>query len=94
MPRRLRVASGGYAYQVLNRGVGKMHLFAKERDIEAFEEIIGQAKDPNTAPIPQTCEGVTLANAIDRPLRLGLKMATIGPVRTAPLGLFGFDATC
>ena len=45
MPRRLRVATGGYAYHVLNRGVGKMRLFAKERDFEAFEEIIGQAKE-------------------------------------------------
>ncbi len=35
--------AGGYAYHVLNRGVGKMRLFAKERDFEAFEEIIGQA---------------------------------------------------
>ena len=41
MPRRLRVAAGGYAYHVLNRGVGKMRLFAKERD---FEEVIAQAK--------------------------------------------------
>jgi putative transposase len=45
MPRRLRVATGGYAYHVLNRGVGKMRLFAKERDFEAFEEVIGQAKE-------------------------------------------------
>ena len=45
MPRRLRVATGGYAYHVLNRGVGKMRLFAKERDFEAFEEVIAQAKE-------------------------------------------------
>lgn len=30
---------------MLNRGVGKMRLFAKERDFEAFEEVIGQAKE-------------------------------------------------
>jgi len=45
MLRRLRFAPGGYAYHVLNRGVGKMRLFAKEGDFEAFEEIIGQAKE-------------------------------------------------
>ena len=45
MPRRLRVATGGYAYHVLNRGVGKMRLFAKERDFEAFEEVIAQTKE-------------------------------------------------
>jgi len=44
MPRRLRVATGGYAYHVLNRAVGRMRLFAKPRDFEAFEEVLGQAK--------------------------------------------------
>jgi len=45
MPRRLRVASGGYAYHVLNRAVRRMRIFRKERDFEAFEEVIGQAKE-------------------------------------------------
>jgi putative transposase len=44
MPRRLRVCSGGYAYHVLNRAVGRMRIFAKERDFEAFEEVIAEAK--------------------------------------------------
>ena len=44
MPRRLRVSSGGYVYHVLNRAVGKMRIFGKRRDFEAFEELIGQAK--------------------------------------------------
>ena len=44
MPRRLRVSSGGYAYHVLNRAVGRMRIFGKERDFEAFEEVIEQAK--------------------------------------------------
>jgi putative transposase len=45
MPRRLRVASGGYVYHVLNRAVGRLRIFAKERDFEAFEEVITQAKE-------------------------------------------------
>ncbi len=45
MPRRIRVASGGYAYHVLNRAVGRTRIFAKQRDFEAFEEVIGQAKE-------------------------------------------------
>jgi putative transposase len=45
MPRRLRVASGGYAYHVLNRAVARMRIFGKERDFAAFEEVIGQAKE-------------------------------------------------
>lgn len=44
MPRRLRVASGGYAYPVLNRAVGRMRIFAKHRDCEAFEEVIEEAE--------------------------------------------------
>ena len=43
MPRRLRVSTGGYAYHVLNSDFGKLRLPAKERDFEAFEEIIKQA---------------------------------------------------
>ena len=45
MPRRLRVASGGYAYHVLNRAVGRMRIFGKARDFEAFEEMIAEAKE-------------------------------------------------
>jgi putative transposase len=44
MPRRLRVSSGGYAYHVLNRAVGRKRIFGKGRDFEAFEEVIEQAK--------------------------------------------------
>jgi putative transposase len=44
MPRRLRVASGGYAYHVLNRAVGRARIFRKERDYEAFEEVLFEAK--------------------------------------------------
>src|SRR5574340_1351517 len=44
MPRRLRVSMGGYAYHVLNRAVGRMRIFGKQRDFEAFEDVIGQAK--------------------------------------------------
>jgi REP-associated tyrosine transposase len=40
MPRRLRVASGGYAYHVLNRAVGRARIFSKTRDHEAFEEVL------------------------------------------------------
>jgi putative transposase len=45
MPRRLRVASGGYVYHVLNRAVGRLRIFGKRRDFETFEEVIGQAKE-------------------------------------------------
>ena len=42
MPRRIRIASGGYAYHVLNRAVGRTRIFGKQRDFEALEEVIGR----------------------------------------------------
>jgi putative transposase len=44
MPRRLRFASGGYVYHVLNRAVARDRIFAKKRDYEAFEEVLFEAK--------------------------------------------------
>ena len=44
MPWRLRLASRGYAYHVLNRAVARERIFTKARDFEAFEEVIEQAK--------------------------------------------------
>jgi len=40
MPRAARVAPGGLPFRVLNRGVGKMRLFLKDADSEAFERSI------------------------------------------------------
>jgi putative transposase len=45
MPRRLRMADGGYAYHVLNRAVGRAALFAKPGDYAAFEKVLRQAYD-------------------------------------------------
>jgi putative transposase len=43
MPRTARVAPGGLCYHVLNRAVGRIHLFRTERDFEAFERIMIEA---------------------------------------------------
>jgi putative transposase len=40
MPRTARVAPGGMIFHVLNRGVGRMRLFLRDEDFEAFERII------------------------------------------------------
>jgi REP-associated tyrosine transposase len=45
MPRRPRVATGGYVYHVLNRAVGRATLFRKDGDYAAFEAILRQAPD-------------------------------------------------
>lgn len=43
MPRRPRVSTGGYAYHVLNRGVGRMTLFDNDDDYAAFERVLAEA---------------------------------------------------
>ena len=37
MPRTARVARGRFVYHVLNRSIGRMHIFRKDVDFEAFE---------------------------------------------------------
>ena len=43
MPRRARSIIGGYAYHVLNRANGRLRLFRKEADFEAFEQVLAEA---------------------------------------------------
>ena len=43
MPRRPRVATGGYVYHVLNRAVGGSSLFEKVGDYAAFEKVLEEA---------------------------------------------------
>jgi REP-associated tyrosine transposase len=45
MPRRPRVATGGLAYHVLNRRVGRLDLFEKAGDYAAFEQILQETYD-------------------------------------------------
>ncbi|MBI2827348.1 MAG: transposase [Planctomycetia bacterium] len=40
MPRTARLAPGGMVFHVLNRGVGRMRLFDKDADFDAFERIV------------------------------------------------------
>ena len=43
MPRRPRVAPGGYVYHVLNRANGRLRLFRKDADFLAFERCLADA---------------------------------------------------
>jgi putative transposase len=45
MPRRLRCASGGFVYHVLNRAVGRAQIFKKEGDYAAFMKVLRQAQE-------------------------------------------------
>jgi len=42
MPRRLRLSTGGLAYHVLNRAVGRGRLFDDDADYQAMERVIAQ----------------------------------------------------
>jgi putative transposase len=43
MARPLRAADGGYVYHALNRSSGRVTLFDKDADFEAFERVLQQA---------------------------------------------------
>ena len=55
MPRRPRVATGGLAYHVLNRRVGRLPLFEKSADYVAFEKILAEAHAQTRIRIPAYC---------------------------------------
>lgn len=59
MPRTARHAPGGMVFHVLNRGVGRMRLFLKDADFEAFERIV--EKTLETCPM-RICAYCLLSN--------------------------------
>ena len=55
MPRRPRNASGGLAYHVLNRRVGRLPLLEKSADYAAFEKILHEANKRTGIRIAAYC---------------------------------------
>ena len=55
MPRRPRLATGGLAYHVLNRRIGRLPLFEKPADYRAFEKILHQAHQQTAVRIAAYC---------------------------------------
>ncbi len=45
MPRSLRKSLGGYVYHALNRANGRLRIFKKNGDFEAFERILGEGQE-------------------------------------------------
>jgi putative transposase len=45
MPRTARAIEGGMIYHVLNRGNGRMRIFRKSGDYEAFERVLAEGMD-------------------------------------------------
>jgi len=55
MPRRPRLSTGGIAYHVLNRRVGRLELFEKPADYFSFEKILAEAHDRTGIRIAAYC---------------------------------------
>src|SRR5512142_1923064 len=55
MPRRPRLSSGGLVYHVLNRRVGRLALFEKPGDYQAFEKILQEATERSGIRIAAYC---------------------------------------
>ena len=55
MPRRARLATGGLAYHVLNRRMGRLSLFNKRADYAGFENILAEAHDRTGIRIAAYC---------------------------------------
>jgi putative transposase len=55
MPRAARVTPGGMVYHVLNRSVGRMHLFRKDADFEAFQRVMIEAHERHPTRILSYC---------------------------------------
>jgi hypothetical protein len=45
MPRPLRIAVGEMVYHVHNRANGRMQIFARDSDYEAFEQVLIEARE-------------------------------------------------
>ena len=52
MSRASRKAPGGQVYHVLNRSVGRMHLFGKNADFEAFQRGMIETHQRHPDPHP------------------------------------------
>ena len=55
MPRRPRIATGGLAYHVLNRRIGRLPLFESPKDYTLFETILREAVEHRQVRIAAYC---------------------------------------
>ncbi|MGA2497788.1 MAG: transposase, partial [Tepidisphaeraceae bacterium] len=55
MPRKPRIAPGGLVYHVLNRTVGKMHMFRTDADFDAFQRVMIEAHQRHPIRILAWC---------------------------------------
>ena len=81
MPRTARSIEQGMIYHVLNRGNGRMRLFHKEDDYDAFERVVAEALDRYPVDLLTYCLMPNHWHLVVRPrtdLALGRLMGWIG----------------
>jgi putative transposase len=71
MARHARVAPGGLIYHVLNRSAGRIRLFRKDADFEAFERIMAEAQALHPIRILSWCIMPNHWHFVVRPRRDG-----------------------
>jgi putative transposase len=71
MGRALRAAAGGLVYHVLNRANGRLLLFDKDGDYEAFERVLRAARDYCDVPLLAYCVMPNHWHLVLRPHRDG-----------------------
>ena len=55
MPRRPRIAPGGWIYHVLNRSAGRVKLFRTDDDFAAFDRLLVEAQERHPLRIFSYC---------------------------------------
>lgn len=55
MPRTARATPAGLIYHILNRSVGRMRMFRRDSDFEAFQRVMLEAHDRVPLPILSYC---------------------------------------
>ena len=55
MPRRPRIAPGGWIYHVLNRSAGRLKLFRTDDDFAAFDRLLLEAQERHPLRIFSYC---------------------------------------
>jgi putative transposase len=81
MPRTARSTEGGMIYHVLNRGNGRMRIFRKAGDYEAFERVLAEGLDRYPVDLLTYCLMPNHWHLVARPktdLALGRLMGWVG----------------
>lgn len=71
MPRRARVAPGGYVYHVLNRSAGRFKMFRTDADYEAFMRVLRLAREKCPLRILSYCVLATHWHFVVWPMKDG-----------------------